>query len=56
MEAPGSTRQSNAGIGIIILRSTQTEYDLNYKYRLDWRPQLRNKTVMTYYAAIYVAV
>ena len=56
MEACRSTHQSNKGIDTIILHSTQAEYDLNYKHRLDWRAQLHNKTVTTYYAAIYMAV
>lgn len=56
MDARRSARQSNTGIGTIILHSTQTEYDLNYKHRLDWRAQLRSKTVTTYYTVMYMAV
>jgi len=47
-EAHRSSHQSNAGVDTIILHNTQTEYDLNYKHRLDLRAQLCNKTVTTY--------
>lgn len=54
IEVLRSTHQSNSGIDTIILYSTQTEYDLNYKRRLDSIAQLCNKTVSTYY--IYMAL
>lgn len=56
MEVHRSTQQSNSDIDIIILYITGTEYDLNYKNRLYSIAQLCNKTVSTYYAAIYMAL